>query len=950
MAIENILFKIIGDSTQARREAKAARDAVVGEAKAAAREVAAATANIDTTGIRTTFRNLLNQVKEFAAGLKSGIREGIQEIDFSSGAAGSSIFSRSLAGITAAAAGAGSALLLMARQAAEAILEIDRTAQATGLSVETVSALDSAFRKAGAGSAAFVDAISTGRPNINQITQALAEAGGGLNGFTAGFNRYLAKLDEAARGNQAARDSFRQLGLGVTRDAEQALRNLIARYEAIPDSAQRATFIQKTFGDGSRDLIPVLNDINGNLDGYIDKLRDLGVIVTPEAVAAAKEYKNQTALLDQQLRGLTITIGSAVLPALNNYLSGIGGIITNTRQAASETKTWEERLKAAGKAALNLISFLNPTGFTTRAILGDRPEVPPDNGPPPPGDLGNTTAAATDRAARARLRALEAQLKEEEGLYRSNAETLRRQFEERFIDEAAFVQSLNQLAQTRAAAIERLLAEEAAVVTRSRLSGEDKAGEFERIERARVEARREATSQIEKNEFDSRQRVANAAIQFQAAQAAAELESLERRRNLVEAALDRSAISYEAAERKITEIIQTQIETRLALTNAEVSRAGENTQARETAVQKVIQLETQLAGAIEQAQIRIQAARARDIEVERRHQAEIQQIRQATQDLQIRLLETGTGNDEAIIRQRAELARQAAGEAFRLVSERLTAELAANELDLADDAETTAQKIENRRRLTDRLIEEARRARAEVDLINRQESIDSQLQDPLSARSLFGDAFANELEATGNTMRAVAAAGKDMFRQLSAGAGNFRSIAGGAISTFTQGLGSMIQAFILSGTTGPAALKKLTAAVLAQIAAQAAVKAIYELAEGFATLFFDPAEAAAHFKAAALYGSVALGAGAIASSIAPAAAGGGPVGNAATNQGQAAREPQESRLQLQSANPVPITTTIVVKHEEGMFVEKVESAITQSFRADGAARKIIRNETAGEPI
>jgi mevalonate pyrophosphate decarboxylase len=51
-------------------------------------------------------------------------------------------------------------------------------------------------------------------------------------------------------------------------------------------------------------------------------------------------------------------------------------------------------------------------------------------------------------------------------------------------------------------------------------------------------------------------------------------------------------------------------------------------------------------------------------------------------------------------------------------------------------------------------------------------------------------------------------------------------------------------------------MRKILAQALASIAAEAAVNAIKELALGFATLFFNPAESAAHFTAAGLWASI----------------------------------------------------------------------------------------------
>jgi hypothetical protein len=81
-----------------------------------------------------------------------------------------------------------------------------------------------------------------------------------------------------------------------------------------------------------------------------------------------------------------------------------------------------------------------------------------------------------------------------------------------------------------------------------------------------------------------------------------------------------------------------------------------------------------------------------------------------------------------------------------------------------------------------------------------------------------------------------------------------------AFEGVADAIGHVVENWVLYGKTGPAIMRQILAEALASIAAEAAVKAIYQLAEGFAALFFNPAEAAAHFTAAALYGSIAVGA------------------------------------------------------------------------------------------
>lgn len=91
---------------------------------------------------------------------------------------------------------------------------------------------------------------------------------------------------------------------------------------------------------------------------------------------------------------------------------------------------------------------------------------------------------------------------------------------------------------------------------------------------------------------------------------------------------------------------------------------------------------------------------------------------------------------------------------------------------------------------------------------------------------------------------------KDAFQEL-------KNIGADAMRDLAFGIGSLVQNWVLLGETGPKAMRKLVASVLAGVAAQAAVKAVFQLAEGFAALFINPAEAAAHFTSAAIFASIA---------------------------------------------------------------------------------------------
>lgn len=184
--------------------------------------------------------------------------------------------------------------------------------------------------------------------------------------------------------------------------------------------------------------------------------------------------------------------------------------------------------------------------------------------------------------------------------------------------------------------------------------------------------------------------------------------------------------------------------------------------------------------------------------------------------------------------------------------------------------------------------------------------------------------------------------------QMSEGLGGLQSMALQAFDSMAQGMGQLIEQFAMTGQIGAQAFRQLAASVVAGLAKQAAVKAIYELAEGFAALalaaFGVPnaaAAAAGHFKAAALFGAVSGAAVAAGRAIAPGGASesGGTGGRFVTGGGG---QPQTiSLIQGQQGNRrEPQVIVIRAETEPGVVVRKV----VESYRDNGEMRQLIRQD------
>jgi hypothetical protein len=272
-----------------------------------------------------------------------------------------------------------------------------------------------------------------------------------------------------------------------------------------------------------------------------------------------------------------------------------------------------------------------------------------------------------------------------------------------------------------------------------------------------------------------------------------------------------------------------------------------------------------------------------------------------------------------------------------------------DELNAAKDAKLEAQyakEIENYRTAQNQKLDEI------ADALNReQELIDAanarkraaQEADASSPLNIFGAAGQEAADRGAGIFGQLGASASSALSEVSAQMGNFGTMMSDVFSGVAGGLQNMLQGFIMTGRVGGQAFKAMAAQIISAVTAQAAVKAIFELAEGFAaSARYDFASASQHFAAAKFYGVVAGVAAAAAVGVSAIGPGGGGGGGQflAENRGGGGSVMREQG----SRRNEPQVIIIRAETEPGVMVSKV----IQDYKSNGEMRGVLRRDLLGE--
>ena len=164
---------------------------------------------------------------------------------------------------------------------------------------------------------------SVGTDQLQAFKQIALTSGTSLDSLSLGLFSFSQRLADAYKGIGDTNNVFKALNIdlrdtkGRLKDTGELFVETAKRFSGMADSFEKTDLAEKLFGRGTRNILPMFDELAEN----IDRVQQKGPVFSEEQIKSAKEFNDNFTLLRENIKNLTYAAGNAVIPILNELLS-----------------------------------------------------------------------------------------------------------------------------------------------------------------------------------------------------------------------------------------------------------------------------------------------------------------------------------------------------------------------------------------------------------------------------------------------------------------------------------------------------------------------------------------------------------------------------------------------------------------------------------------------------
>lgn len=184
--------------------------------------------------------------------------------------------------------------------------------------------------------------IGVSRQGFQEWEFILSQSGTDIEKLQMGMKTLVTQADQADKGVGKGADNFARLGISVRdttgnlKDQETLFNEVMVALQNMEDGTEKARLANELLGRSGSELMPLLNGAAGSIDEMKQQARDLGLVISDDAVDAGVQFTDTMDQLKRSFGAMATGIGASILPMMQEFVEFvianmpmIQGVVTN---------------------------------------------------------------------------------------------------------------------------------------------------------------------------------------------------------------------------------------------------------------------------------------------------------------------------------------------------------------------------------------------------------------------------------------------------------------------------------------------------------------------------------------------------------------------------------------------------------------------------------------------
>lgn len=207
-----------------------------------------------------------------------------------------------------------------------------------------------------------------GAETISALKLAADESGSSLETMTGGIAKFAKNVAKAGEDSKESAKFVKAFGItpqAALKDLDGSLAKVFTRIGEARPGVEQITLAQKAFGKSGADLIPLMEQVGFNLDEFRKKAKELGITIDDGAAAQADAFGDQLVELEAQLAGVGRTIGFELMPIFEDMTTSMSEWLASNQ---GEIQSWG---RTVGDVLRGVIGYWNDAAKAIREFKAE---------------------------------------------------------------------------------------------------------------------------------------------------------------------------------------------------------------------------------------------------------------------------------------------------------------------------------------------------------------------------------------------------------------------------------------------------------------------------------------------------------------------------------------------------------------------------------------------------